>query len=52
MTDASRELPQPTPDVKSDCLGEVQAPSTMEKNQLHAAYNGTNLVGLKESFHF
>jgi hypothetical protein len=39
-------------DVESDCIGEVQAPSTVEKNHMHAAYNGTNLVGRKVSIHF
>jgi len=42
----------PPPDVESDCIGEVQAPSTVEKNNLHAAYNGTKLVGRKVSIHF
>ena len=52
MTEASVDLQQPTSDVESDCIGEVQAPSTVEKNHLHTAYNGTNLVGPKVSIHF
>jgi hypothetical protein len=50
MTDAFSELQQPTSDVESDCIGEVQA--TVEKNHVHAAYGGTNLVGRKVSIHF
>jgi hypothetical protein len=42
----------PPPDVESDCIGEVQAPSTVEKNHMHAAYNDRNLVGRKVSIHF
>jgi len=40
----------PPPDVESDCIGEVQAPSTVENNHMHAAYNGTNLAGSKFRF--
>ena len=47
MTDAFSELQQPPPDVESDCIGEVQAPSNVEEDHMHAAYGGTNLVGSK-----
>ena len=40
----------PPSDVESDCIGEVQAPSNVEGNQMHAAYGGTNLVGSKFRF--
>ena len=40
----------PPSDVESDCIGEVQAPSYVEGNQMHAAYGGTNLVGSKFRF--
>jgi hypothetical protein len=35
----------PTSDVESDCIGEVQAPSNVEEDHIHAAYGGTNPVG-------
>ena len=37
----------PTPDVESDCIGEVQVPSNVEEDHMHAAYGGTNLLGTK-----
>jgi len=40
----------PPSDVESDCIGEVQAPSTVEEDHIRAAYNGTNLVGSKFRF--
>ena len=53
MTEASIDLQQPTPsDVESDCIGEVQAPSNVEEDHMHAVYDGTNLVGRKVSIHF
>jgi hypothetical protein len=42
----------PPPDVESDCIGEVQAPSTVKEDHVYAAYGGTNLVGRKVSIHF
>jgi hypothetical protein len=42
----------PPPDVESDCIGEVQVPSNVEEDHMHAAYGGTNLVGRKVSIHF
>jgi hypothetical protein len=35
----------PPSDLESDCIGEVQAPSKVEEDHMHAAYGGTNLVG-------
>ena len=40
----------PPSDVESDCIGEVQAPSNVEEDHMHAAYGGTNLVGSKLRF--
>ena len=40
----------PPSDVESDCIGEVQAPSNVEEDHMHAAYGGTNLVGSKSRF--
>ena len=40
----------PPSDVESDCIGEVQAPSTVEEDHMHAACGGTNLVGSKFRF--
>ena len=40
----------PPSDVESDCIGVVQAPSTVEEDNMRAAYNGTNLVGSKSRF--
>jgi len=40
----------PPSDVESDCIGEVQAPSNVEEDHMHAAYRGTNLVGSKFRF--
>jgi hypothetical protein len=40
----------PPSDVESDCIGEVQAPSNVEEDHMHAAYGGTNLVGSKFRF--
>jgi len=34
----------PPSDVESDCIGQVQAPSNVEEDHMHAAYGGTNLV--------
>ena len=42
----------PPPDVESDCIGEVQVPSNVEEDHMHAVYGGTNLVGRKVSIHF
>jgi len=37
----------PRSDVESDCIGEVQAPSNVKEDDMHAAYGGTNLVESK-----
>ena len=45
--DQSRKHPltynNPPSDVESDCIGELQAPSNIEEDHMHAAYGGTNL---------
>ena len=50
MTEASQDLQHPPSDVESDCIGKVQAPSTVEEDHIRAAYNGTTLVGSKSRF--
>ena len=40
----------PPSDVESDCIGEMQASSSVEEEHMHAAYGGTNLVGSKFQF--
>jgi hypothetical protein len=40
----------PPSDVESDCIGEVQAPSNVEEEHMHAAYGATNLARSKFRF--
>jgi hypothetical protein len=39
-----RQTDPPFRRVESGCIGEVQAPSNVEEDHMHAAYNGTNLI--------
>lgn len=49
MTDTSVSYGNPTPDVESDCIGEVQAPNTVEETLGKQGYMKTPVVSTSTS---